>query len=82
MSSHRARLLRRRRAGARRSRPAASSATSPAATPRFDRSPLGSARPHHTASQPRLRLTYLRAVQEAHHAFASMDMFFFFSFPL
>jgi len=53
MSSHRPRLLHRWRAGARRPHPAASSATSPTATPRLglDRSPpLGSARPHRVAT--------------------------------
>lgn len=81
MSSHRPRLLHRWRAGARRPHPAASSATSPTATPRLglDRSPplgsIGSPTPRRNRG-----LTYLRAVQEAHHAFASMDTFFFY-FP-
>jgi hypothetical protein len=79
-SSHRARLLlrrrrrHRRRAAGRRPPPAASSATSPAATRRLVSIDRRLVRLAHATPRPNRGLTYLRAVQEAQHAFASMEI--------
>jgi hypothetical protein len=51
------------------------------ATPRFDRSPLGSARPRHTASQPRLDLPPRRTGGAARVRFHGNTLLFF-SFPV